>query len=194
MKYCSCCKIKKEYSQFYKNKARKDGVDVYCIECRKKKEKQKQKEKVEQRLKNQYISGEIWKDIIEFNGYECSTEGRIRNKTTHELLTPSKCCSGYAVSSIGGKNFKFHRIVAQTFLPNFENKPTIEHKDDNKLNNRVYNLKWATYKEQQQYVKEKTQEKSMCVKIGTDDLTHLEEECWKTITDYPEYEISNCGR
>ena len=195
MKYCPCCKIKKEYNQFNKNKARKDGVDVYCIECKKEKQKYKQEQKIQQRLKNQYISGEIWKDIIEFNGYECSTEGRIRNKSTSKLLTPSKCCSGYAVSSIRGKNFKFHRIVAQTFLPNFENKPTIEHKDDNKLNNRVYNLKWATYKEQQQYVKDKESKQiQSSVKIGTDDLTNLEEESWKIITDYPEYKISNYGR
>ena len=150
MKYCPCCKIKKEFLEFNKNKARPDGVGVYCMECSKKKTKQKQEEKIEQRLKDQFIDGEIWKDIIGFNGYECSTEGRIRNKTTSKLLTPSESCSGYAVSSIRGKNLKFHRIVAQTFLPNFENKPTIEHKDDNKLNNRLYNLKWATFKEQQQ--------------------------------------------
>ena len=85
MKYCPCCKIKKEYNQFNKNKARKDGVDVYCIECKKEKQKYKQEQKIQQRLKNQYISGEIWKDIIEFNGYECSTEGRIRNKSTSKL-------------------------------------------------------------------------------------------------------------
>lgn len=195
MKYCPCCKIKKEYNEFYKNKARKDGVDVYCIVCMKEKLKYKQKTKKIKRLKDQFIDGEIWKDTTEFNGYECSTEGRIRNKTTYKLLSTSVCCSGYAVSNIRGKNLKFHRIIAQTFLPNFQDKPTVEHKDDNKLNNRVYNLKWATHKEQQQYVKEKNSRKSQCgVKIGTSELNNLEDEIWKVITDYPEYEISTMGR
>lgn len=45
-----------------------------------------------------------------------------------------ECCSGYAVSKIRSKNIRFHRIIAQTFLPNFQNKPTVEHKDDNNLN------------------------------------------------------------
>ena len=195
MKYCPCCKIKKEYKQFNKNKARKDGFDVYCIVCRKEKQKYKQEQKIQQRFKNQFIGGELWKDIIDFNGYECSNEGRIRNKNTYKLLSPCVSCSGYAVSSIRGKNLKFHRIIAQTFLPNFQDKPTVEHKDDNKLNNRVYNLKWATHKEQQQYVKEKNSRKSQCgVKIGTGGLNNLEDEIWKVITDYPGYEISTMGR
>jgi hypothetical protein len=195
MKYCPCCKIKKEYNKFNKNKARRDGVDVYCILCRKEKQKCKQEQKKQKRLKDQFIHGETWKDITEFNGYECSTEGRIRNKTTYKLLNPSIQCSGYAVSSIRGKNIRFHRIITQTFLPNFQDKPTVEHKDDNKLNNRLYNLKWATFKEQQQYVKDKKSRNSQLgVKIGTNDMTNLEGESWKIITEYPEYEISNIGR
>ena len=195
MKYCSCCKIKKRINEYYTNKARKDGVSVYCIVCNKEKQKYKQEQKIQQRLKDQFIDGDIWKDIIEFKGYECSTEGRIRNKTTCKLLNPSVCCSGYAVSNIRGKNLKFHRIITQTFLPNFENKPTVEHKDDNKLNNRLYNLKWATFKEQQQYVKDKNSRKSQFgVKIGTANLDKLDNESWKIIKNYPEYEISNMGR
>ena len=195
MKYCSCCETKKNYNEYYPNKARKDGVDIYCILCKKKKGKDKQENKIKQRLKEQFIDGEIWKDITEFNGYECSTEGRIRNKTTCKLLKPSKCCSGYAVSIIRGKNLKFHRIIAQTFLPNFEDKATVEHKDDNKLNNRVYNLKWATHKEQQQYVKDKKSRQSHSgVKIGTGVINNLKDEFWKKITNYPEYEVSNMGR
>ena len=62
MKYCPCCKIKKENNEFKKNKARKDGVDVYCIVCRKEKLKYKQKTKKIKRLKDQFIDGEIWKD------------------------------------------------------------------------------------------------------------------------------------
>ncbi len=195
MKICPLCKIKKEYNKFYKNKARKDGVDVYCSECKKKIQNKKQQQKVKKRLKGQFIKGEIWKDIAEFNNYECSTEGRIRNKKTAKLLKPSKNSSGYSVSQIKNKNIKFHRVIAQTFLPNFKNKPTVEHKDDNKSNNKLYNLKWATFKEQQQYVKDKNSRKSQKgIKIGISNLNNLKNESWKTITNYHEYEISNKGR
>lgn len=194
-KKCPYCKIQKDFNEFNKNNARKDGIDVYCRNCIKKKQEEKQQKKLEERLKEQFIDGEIWKDIDEFNGYECSTEGRIRNKITNKLLKPNKCCSGYTVSSIRGKNIKFHRIIAKTFLPNFENKPTIEHKDDNKMNNKLYNLKWATVKEQQQYVKDKKSKKSQKdIKIGTSNLDNLENEDWKIISEYPEYDISNMGR
>ena len=54
----------------------------------------------------------------------------------------------YQAISINGAPEKYvHRIVAMMFLDNPENKPTINHKDDNKNNNHVDNLEWATYSE-----------------------------------------------
>lgn len=195
MKHCPICKENKHNEHFYTNKARYDNMDVYCITCIKDKQKQKQIRTTQRILEEQYIKGEIWKDITEFDGYEASTEGRIRNKKTCNLLTQSVNESGYGVSSIRNKNIKFHRIIAQTFLPNFENKTTVEHKDDNKLNNRVYNLKWATCKEQAQYVKEKNSRKYQkgVAKIIEQD-NDLEEEIWKRISDFPEYSVSSMGR
>lgn len=193
MKMCPCCK--KHNEKFYLNKARKDGKDVYCIKCSKKKTKDKQNQKVQKRTIEQFIEGEIWKDVIEFSGYEASTEGRIRNLKTKLLLKPCTSCSGYAVSSMSGKGVKFHRIVAQTFLPNVDNKPTVEHIDDNKLNNRLNNLMWATYKEQQQFVIDKKSRKSQKGRsIGTNNMNNLDGEIWKVMVYYPDYEISSKGR
>lgn len=54
----------------------------------------------------------------------------------------------YLRVSINGKGYNVHRLVAEAFLPNPENKPTVDHWNRNTTDNRVSNLRWATYKEQ----------------------------------------------
>ena len=53
---------------------------------------------------------------------------------------------GYLSTRIQNKNYKMHRIVAETFLPNPNNLPQIDHKDRNHQNNSVYNLRWCDNK------------------------------------------------
>ena len=60
--------------------------------------------------------------------------------------------NGYSMIDVGHKKrYRVHRLVALGFIPNPDNKPTVNHKDGNKHNNHVSNLEWATYKEQMQH-------------------------------------------
>lgn len=90
-----------------------------------------------------------------FDGlYEITDDGRLYSKRNQKYLRPSKDKYGYMyyVISINGnrKTLKAHRLVAQAFIPNPENKPTVDHINGNRADNRVENLKWATLAEQHQ--------------------------------------------
>lgn len=96
---------------------------------------------------------QIWKSVVDHEGlYEVSNRGNIRSlhKETKELsIANSK--RGYRVVSLykdGNATMKnVHQLVAQAFIPNPDNKPCINHKDFNRLNNYVENLEWCTYAE-----------------------------------------------
>lgn len=96
---------------------------------------------------------EEWKEIPSYIGYEASTLGRIRNKKTGKVLKPDNS-SGYSRVILNKKNGSIHRLVAEAFLPNLENKRTVNHINGIKLDNRLCNLEWATYKEQSKHSKE----------------------------------------
>lgn len=107
---------------------------------------------------------EVWKDIKGCEGvYQVSSFGNIKTlerdlptpnggvytqkervKAIHEVM-------GYmqVALSVNKKHacFKVHRLVAKAFIPNPENKPQVNHKDGNKLNNNVNNLEWVTCSE-----------------------------------------------
>lgn len=112
------------------------------------------------RLKD--LEGEIWKDIAGYEGvYQISNYGRVKSlprrhiSTMTRIIKPSMTLSGYLYVSLKNrekiKRFKIHRLVAQAFIPNSENKPTINHKDGNKFNNCVDNLEWQTQAENNQH-------------------------------------------
>lgn len=111
---------------------------------------------------------EIWKDIIGYEGlYQVSSFGKIkrlkkitkwfsRNHWCQRIdeeknLFQEKNTTGYNTVKLhkNGKITKknVHRIVAEAFLENKENKQTVNHKDGNKQNNNINNLEWATYGE-----------------------------------------------
>jgi hypothetical protein len=90
-----------------------------------------------------------WQAIPNFDKYEASIFGQIRNKHTKRILKAS-CSGGYmsiGLMSNGHKSLKVHRLVAQTFIDNPENKPHINHIDKNRSNNNIDNLEWCTVSE-----------------------------------------------
>lgn len=108
------------------------------------------------------IENEIWKDIPEYEGqYQVSNFGRVksleRKGTYNRIMKPHKCKNGYLYVCLSKDNkyktFLLHRLVALAFIPN--NNPTkktqINHKDENKENNKVENLEWVTPKENTNY-------------------------------------------
>ena len=100
---------------------------------------------------------EIWKPIKGYEGlYEISNLGRVKslnyNRTgKEEILKNAECSNGYLTVGLtkNGKQklFKIHRLVAEAFIPNPENKPCIDHINTIKNDNRVENLRWVTNEE-----------------------------------------------
>ena len=92
---------------------------------------------------------EQWKTIEGFDNYKISTLGNVKNKVNKKLsirLTKE----GYNRVRLYGnviQNKCVHRLVAETYIPNPENKEQVNHMDGNKANNMLCNLEWMTRQE-----------------------------------------------
>lgn len=95
------------------------------------------------------------KDVVGFEGlYEVSDLGKVRNAKTLRALKPQVRQHGYLSVWLYGETTKqksIHRMVAEAFCPNPNKKSEVNHKNEDKTDNRAENLEWVTHKENSQY-------------------------------------------
>lgn len=99
---------------------------------------------------------EIYKDIEGYEGlYQVSNLGNVKSlgngkKRKEKVLKPAKNNRGYLYVCLCNqeirKIYKIHRLVAEAFVPNPNNLPEVNHKDENKTNNTDNNLEWCDHK------------------------------------------------
>ena len=112
---------------------------------------------------------EIWKDIKDYEGlYQVSNLGRVKslerlaksNNNNYRIvkkkfLKKYEDKDGYIKVSLNknakSKAYAMHRLIAEAFIPNPNNYPCINHKDENKQNNNLENLEWCTVKYNNNY-------------------------------------------
>ena len=118
--------------------------------CKTQREKSKQYRQEQQFL---IIEDEIWQDIPNYeNEYQISNYGRVRSLKNNKfhIKTPilGRTQDYYSIGLTHNgikKQYSIDRLVAETFIPNPNNYPEVNHKDENPKNNHIDNLEWVTH-------------------------------------------------
>ena len=134
---------------------------------------------------------EIWKDIKGYEGlYQVSNLGRVKSlgrwvykeyrgkrwqgeKILKQIKNKFGYLRVYLYKNRKAKCYAIHRLVAQVFIPNPYNLPQVNHKDEDKSNNRVDNLEWCTSFYNNEYGTRKKRWYETRIKNGTMDPKNI---------------------
>lgn len=109
--------------------------------------------------------------------YEITKDGKVYNKKWKRYVKPQPNIAGYLRVHIAGKTYFVHRLVAERYVPNPDNKPQVNHKDCNHLNNCADNLEWVTNRENTIHARDNgllhIEEKHWCVKLKKEDVIYI---------------------
>lgn len=153
---------------------------------------------------------EIWKDIKNYEGlYQVSNLGRVKslprntnnqykNGVIRQNIIRGK---GYYYINLYNKStklFTIHRLVAEAFIPNPSNLPCINHIDGNKLNNRIDNLEWCSYSNNEIHAYKHNLKTPLFKKVNQYDLDGNFIKTWNSIKEaelfYKTTHIGECCR
>ena len=137
---------------------------------------------------------EMWKTIPDFNRYEASNRGYIRNKQTMHMMSPNVHKSGYLrtclTNDVGKlKNISVHRMITSAFFDNPQNYPTVNHIDYDRTNNHITNLEWASVAQQNQHSRSAPPVKSKLV--GARSVQRIDLQTGETTQTYDT--LTNAG-
>lgn len=108
---------------------------------------------------------EEWRPVKDFPEYLVSNLGNVRSKRFPDQNLQPGTMRGWHIVNLNGMSKKVSRLVAEVFIPNPENKPTVDHINNIRDDDRVENLRWATHSEQcfnrQCFTNNKLQEKNI---------------------------------
>ena len=100
------------------------------------------------------LNVEVFREIENYDNYAVSSFGRVKNTKTGRILKAGLDSHGYLTVNLCEdgvvKNHKIHRLVACAFINNPDNKECVDHQDNDKTNNHISNLRFATSKENNQ--------------------------------------------
>lgn len=106
---------------------------------------------------------EIWKPVKCQYGYEVSNLGRVKNVIKNKVLKMNFNVYYRVQFTKDSPSVAVHRLVAEAFVSNPDNKPFVNHKNGRKLDNRANNLEWVTVSENNKHAYVKDRFKVVCV-------------------------------
>lgn len=153
---------------------------------------------------------EIWRTVPKYPGYKVSNLGRVKSHHSNTILKPqtntygyhhvklSPTCVGEWLNPMGIKQELIHRIVLMTFDPHPNmSKLTVNHKNFDKIDNRLENLEWMTamenFRHGQKGDRQPVGEDHKCAKLTEEDVREIREMSVNGISGQKIAEIYNMG-